>query len=135
MMETTDYKGNSGTRQYRQDRSRVDSTRSPGDLAPISSGFVGCGGCVGSKIQCLRSSRGVTFIPQVSWSLSRTRRHRTPHDTGTTQFCPSRIPSICGFRIYLVMNFLNVHGKYPYTRGYTVSVYNVYLRIEGIPYP
>jgi hypothetical protein len=44
--ETTDYKGNSRTQWYRRDRSRVGSTRSPGDLAPIGSGSVGCGGCI-----------------------------------------------------------------------------------------
>ncbi len=57
-METTDYKGNSRTRWYWRDRSRVGSTRSPGDLAPVGSGSVGCGGCIGGEIRCLRSCPG-----------------------------------------------------------------------------
>ncbi len=52
-METTDYKGNSGTRRYRRDRNRVDPTRSLGDLAPISSDFVGCGDALALRFDLL----------------------------------------------------------------------------------
>jgi hypothetical protein len=135
MVETIDYKGNRRTRWYRRDRSRVGPTRSPGDLAPVSSGFVGCGGCVGGEIWCLRSCQGVPFIPRVSRSPSRTRRYRTPHNMVKIQFRPSRTLSIHRFCSYHGIDFLNVYGNYSYTHGYTISVPIVYPRIEGIPYP